>query len=391
MVHVVMVRSHYPDTRLQKEAASLKKGGNSVRLLVWDRGKLPASPDASGCEVKRFSARVQPDQLLVALYLPFWWLFVALDLALRDFDIVHAADFDTFLPAVIVAKARRKRIVYDIYDFYAEMIRFPVLPNLSKTCIAAVDRFLMQHADAIILPDPARMEQVGTAGAGKVAVVANSPSAEMLDGVRPNRNDGRFTVFYGGFVTGDRCIGEICQAIRDLPDVALSVAGPCSDEYQAELRQICREAGNIELSFGWLPYQEILARTLGADCLVALYDPRVPNNRYASPNKLFEAMLCGKPIVVNGGTSMTAIVETTGCGIVVPFGDHDALRDAILRLKSDSSLRERLGRNARTAYDRLYRWGIMEERLLAVYRDLEAPGRLLSSEERPQQSRSFRG
>jgi len=370
MVHVVMIRSHYPDTRLEREAASLQHGNHSVSLLVWDRGKIPAAPDANGCEVKRFSARVQPDNLLVVLYLPFWWLFVALDLAVRDFDIVHAADFDTFLPAVFVAKIRGKKIIYDVYDFYAEMLRFPVLPNISKRCISAVDRYLMRHADAIILPDPARIEQIGAAGSENVAIVANSPAVGMIEGIRPHDNDGRFTIFYGGFVTEDRCVDELCRVVRDLPDVHLSIAGPCSEPYQEVLRRICRGAENIELSFGWLPYQEILARTLGADLLIALYDPRVPNNRYASPNKLFEAMLCGKPIIVNSGTSMTSIVRSTECGVVVPFGDSESFRETIRRLKDDPALKARLGGNARAAYDSLYRWGIMEERLLAVYRDL---------------------
>src|SRR5690606_28259584 len=121
-------------------------------------------------------------------------------------------------------------------------------------------------------------------------------------------------------------------------------------------------------------HREILARTLGADLLIALYDPRVPNNRYASPNKLFEAMLCGKPIVVNGGTSMTSIVPDSGCGMVVPYGDSESFREAILLLKGDPALRTRLGRIARVAYDTLCRWGIREVRLVAAHRDLPVGG-----------------
>lgn len=107
-----------------------------------------------------------------------------------------------------------------------------------------------------------------------------------------------------------------------------------------------------------------------ADLLFALYNPRIPNNCYASPNKLFEAMLCGKPIIVNSGSTMTSIVRDTECGLIVPFGDPDAFREAVQQLREDPSLRDRLGTNARAAYENLFRWEIMEERLSSTYGDL---------------------
>jgi len=126
------------------------------------------------------------------------------------------------------------------------------------------------------------------------------------------------------------------------------------------------QKGKIEF-LSWLPYDEVIRYTRNADILFALYNPNIPNNRYASPNKLFEAMMCSKPIIVSDGSSMADIVRKENCGLVVPYGNVEAIKHAILTLKDNPELCTQLGRNGRGAYEEKYSWKIMEERLLAAY------------------------
>ena len=91
---------------------------------------------------------------------------------------------------------------------------------------------------------------------------------------------------------------------------------------------------------------------------------------FASPNKLFEAMMYEKPILVSKGTTMTDIVEKENCGLAVHCNSVDEIRKAIIRLKDDPDLCRQLGANARRAYEERYNWVIMEQRLLAIYREL---------------------
>jgi glycosyltransferase involved in cell wall biosynthesis len=81
-------------------------------------------------------------------------------------------------------------------------------------------------------------------------------------------------------------------------------------------------------------------------------------------------MMCGKPIIVNDGAPMSKIVRAEGCGIVVPYGDVDAIKEAVLRLKNDPALRQELARNGRRAYETSYSWEIMESRLVDAYKEL---------------------
>jgi glycosyltransferase involved in cell wall biosynthesis len=144
--------------------------------------------------------------------------------------------------------------------------------------------------------------------------------------------------------------------------------GYCSSlAYAERLRKMCAGMTNVALNLKGVPYETIIAQTAMADLVVALYDPRIPNNQYASPNKLFEAMMCGKPILVSEDTSMAGIVRKENCGLVIPFGDVERITEAIKGLKSDPILCATLGENGKRAYDTKYDWILMEKRLAELY------------------------
>jgi glycosyltransferase involved in cell wall biosynthesis len=123
----------------------------------------------------------------------------------------------------------------------------------------------------------------------------------------------------------------------------------------------------VELQLEWQKPERIMESVRSSDALFAIYDPSVPNNRFSSPNKLFEAMMCAKPIIVNAGTSMDLTVREEDCGIVIDEISPEAIRKAILTLKTNNELRERLGENGRRAYDQKYGWSIMEKRLIDLH------------------------
>jgi len=78
-------------------------------------------------------------------------------------------------------------------------------------------------------------------------------------------------------------------------------------------------------------------------------------------------MMCGKPIIVNEGTSMANIVARENCGLLIKYNDVRALKNAIVLLRDNPKNTVILGENARAAYFK-YSWDIMEKRLLELYR-----------------------
>ena len=95
----------------------------------------------------------------------------------------------------------------------------------------------------------------------------------------------------------------------------------------------------------------------------------VPNNRLATPNKLFEAMKFGKLAIVSDGTVMADIVREHDCGIPVPYGDAGALAAAIDALQ-DETRYDAMCDNALQAFLSHFNWEVMWPRLTRLYRDL---------------------
>jgi len=373
MRKIVLISSHFPNVRMEKEAKTLADHNYTVTLIGWERwGAHPLLNGEGSYRVKKLRLNVPPNSLKVAFYLPIWGLFVTWQLLVGHWDVIQAIDFDSFIPVLPIAKIKRKPIVYDIADFYADTIGFPILPGLSRKITAKIDRTLMKFAVVIILPDESRIKQVGLDTTRKpVVIINNSPDQGILRSiVSKNLEDKPFTVFYGGGIGKWRGIIEMCLAVKDLPDVQLVIMGPCSPSFEAELQEVCKNTDNIKLHLSFVPYKEVIAETINAHLLFALYDPADHNNRFASPNKLFEAMMCRKPIIVSDGTSMVDIVRKENCGLVVPYGDVQAIKEAIVKLQSDPSLRQKLGANGRKAYEEKYDWQIMEQRLLTLYQQI---------------------
>jgi glycosyltransferase involved in cell wall biosynthesis len=106
-----------------------------------------------------------------------------------------------------------------------------------------------------------------------------------------------------------------------------------------------------------------------ADITFALKDPSVPLNRYICGSKLFEAMMCSIPIIVNKNSSAALKVKKHNCGIVVDANDQFEIELALIMFIKNPALREQLGNNGRRTYETIYDWDFMEERIQHVYKN----------------------
>jgi glycosyltransferase involved in cell wall biosynthesis len=357
---ILMVIS-YPDTRLRKEIDTLLKCGYEVKVIIWERG-WPFTCDKK-VDVKGLGLNAPIGRINSLLYFPIWFLYLVFWLFKSEWDVVHAVNFDTYLFSLIAAKIKNKPIIYDIYDFYGDM-----MPAILRNIIIKVDKRLLPFSDVLILADEARVEQIGGNIHKNIFTINNSPEEYNFDKNYHEDNINTFKVFIGGKILKERCLDVVISAIGKIEGAKLSIRGHCDETgYKQQIMQLSQKFDNIDMYLDGVPYEEIVKGTLNADLTIALYDPDIPNNRYASPNKLFEAMASKIPIIVNENTSMADIVRKEKCGIVIPYGNEEALIWAVSRLKNDLSLQKRLGDNGRKAYENKYNWTIMENRLNSIY------------------------
>ncbi len=366
-----------PDPRVEKEARTLSQAGYAVTLVGWDRSaRLLQEDELDGMRMIRLPIRADyasgmrnlPDLLRWQ-----WGLLSWLRHHHQDYDLIHACDFDTILPALLCRRLYRKKVIYDIFDFYADHLR--LTPDFIKQTIRAIDLRALDRADAVILVDDSRWEQIHGSRPQRSAVIYNSPediSFAAKPGLAGSQNlvspqASSLHIVYVGLLQVERGLFELITVLHQHPDWSLDLAGFGGDE--THLVNLAEDMPNVYWH-GRVSYPRAIEISSGADVLIATYDPSIPNHRYSSPNKVFEAMLLGIPVIVARDTNMDRIIEQADCGLVVPYGDVSALEAALLCLQSDRDLRRRLGENARRAYDTTYSWEIMADRLLKLYEEV---------------------
>jgi glycosyltransferase involved in cell wall biosynthesis len=101
-----------------------------------------------------------------------------------------------------------------------------------------------------------------------------------------------------------------------------------------------------------------------------MVNPDDLNNRIALANKQFEAMVCGRPIICTKGTYSGEITEREELGLAVEHNE-EALKQALIKLRDNPTLREKLGRNALKAAVTKYNWQKEEAKLLELYKSLQ--------------------
>lgn len=370
---VTLIRARAIDPAVNKVAKTLSEHGYDVKLLVWDRQNTLTVKGDEGYRLCKFGFKAPYDKLSVVFYFPIWWTYEFFFLLKDKCNIIHACDLDTLIPAIPAKLIKRVPLCYTIYDFYANNLpngRFQVVRRLVRSLVAGVEKFGIGFAKILFLVDEARYEEVRGARINKLAYIYNSPPDyfDVNQTKRQKKAAAGITVFYAGVINRLRGLQLMAKAVQDLDGIRLILAGAVHDE--AFLENYVLTSGKIQY-LGWLPsYEDVIKKTSEADILFRLSDPKIPKTRYESPNKLFEAMMCGKPIIVNDGSAMADIVRKENCGLVVPYGDVDAIKEAILKLKNNPELRQELGQNGRRAYENRYSWRIMEQRLLDSYRQL---------------------
>lgn len=371
---VVFLRSNpiAPDPRVEKEASCLAEAGYSVKVIAWDRSAgLPVREERGKVRIERLPIAARyghglanfPALLRWQIGLVHWLLAHR-----NEYAIIHACDFDTILPALWLKARHGKAVVYDIFDFYADHLR--ATPAWMKSLIRRVDTWAIGRADALILADDARIRQIKGASPRSVTVIYNSPEDEkqklerkILENMdSPGR--WQLKIAYVGLLQVERGLIELLQVLARRPEWHLDLAGFGGDEEQ--ILKVGRTMPNVTWH-GRVPYDEALTLSAEADVLVATYDPSIPNHRYASPNKIFEAMMLGKPVIVAKGTHMDELVRAGGCGLVVRYGDADGLEAALALLAADPVLRQALGAAARSCYEHSYSWERMRQRILDLY------------------------
>lgn len=132
------------------------------------------------------------------------------------------------------------------------------------------------------------------------------------------------------------------------------------------MKQAASKLSNVKF-LGYVSQHRIGLLLTECQLVYALYDPRLENNRIGAPNKLYEAMMFGKPLLAATGSYMQEVVVRGECGIVANYNDSLEIANTIFFLATNRSIADRLGDNGRKAFRESYSWNISSRSLISCY------------------------
>lgn len=366
----VIVKSHHEMLcpRLGREAQALAAEGHEVTILAWDRDCCsPEAEHRDNYQIHRFRFKAPYGPRMLPLLL-IWWFFEFWWLLKEDLDVIQAAELDTILPALVAAAIRRRPVIYELSDIYEDQVP---LPRILRKALLYIDKILMRLVDVVTIADEARIKELnGIPNRNVMVIYFNSP-ADLLKGTDTSLRQGdAFTIFYAGQLCRKRQLNldTVIMAITGTDNVNLIIAG--YGDLVEEIREWSDKLPDKVQFIGQISHPEVLERTMTADLLIALHDPTLLTNQFGIPNKLFEAMMCRKPILVSKGTVAAEIVEKENCGLVVDSSSTEEIKEAIIRLKESPELCQLLAANGRRTYEQRYNWEIGRQRLVNLYNEM---------------------
>lgn len=356
----------YDDSRATKEIYSLVDAGFKVIVLGWGRRE-----DASlKCAEAFKDVKNEVSFSFYSVLLPTgigmrnidklfgWFQWVKRKVKCMDqISLIHACNLDGGICVYRFCKRNRIPFIYDIYDYYVDAHH---IPNIAKTIVEKMEINVINNANTTIICTEERRVQIGKATPKKIEVIYNSPDIDNLNDVEIKSD-----YAYCGSLCEKRLIKEILDEYINNTDLVINFAG--NDSYYEYVKKISNDYANFNF-LGTLPYSEVLKIESEARVISAIYEPSIRNHKLCAPNKFYEALALGKPIIVCRGTGLDKIVENEKIGIVIAY-DAKQFYTALRTLLSDKSMCEKMGLRARKIYEEKYRWSLMKKRLEKIYNE----------------------
>lgn len=270
--------------------------------------------------------------------LPFRSAFVNAAASLEG-DVIQVHDLPALEAGVELATKRNAPLVYDAHELYPEQRSFSAMQR--RICSEAEAR-LIKHAHLVFAVNESigrEMAQRYAIDMPKVLLNAIDPPATFdasrnYDLLREKIGLGkerRILLFQGGFAP-NRNLGNLVTAFAKVttPDVDLVMIGFGS--FGDTLRVIARKHGVLDRRVFFLPavpQSELLQHSASADMGIIPYPHVDLNSYYCTPNKLFEFIQAGLPILANQSPELERFVQTNGFGLTTPMKNARQIAEAI--------------------------------------------------------------
>ena len=363
---VSVINDLVTDQRVNKSCLALQKAGYEVLLVGRKQRKSPPL-DERPYTSHRMKLLFEKGPFFYAEYnirLFFFLLFHRANLFLSN-------DLDTILPNYFVSKLKSCHLVFDSHEYYTETPELVDRPKVQKVW-KKIEGFVVPKLDEMITVCDSIADLFREKYGVKVHVIRNIPPRKALPPKGDKQvlglpTDKHLLVLQGSGINIQRGAEELVHAMTFLDDSFLMIIG--GGDVLPILKQMVKD---LKISdrvrfFPRMPYQQMMAYTQLAELGFCLDKDTNLNYRFSLPNKLFDFIQAGVPIVASHLTEIEKIIRKYDLGLFIENHEPETIATTIKDALSDAERYECWKRNLAFAAQDLC-WENEEQKLLEIYR-----------------------
>tara|TARA_Y100001970_G_scaffold286320_1_gene408189 strand:- start:2299 stop:3525 length:1227 start_codon:yes stop_codon:yes gene_type:complete len=382
-------------------AKSLSKMGHRIILLAWDRNaKGDETFTTDWGTIWKYQEQCSLNNpLSFARKLPGFlrwstWQILAFQKIEKDI-ILHYHDLDSLIGGVFTSKLVQVPLVYDCHENYPGLVK-GAISTRGANILHRLESYLLKFCTGIMAAGPAgyiRLKDMLKTGVNapfnadenealkvlnmsqneflntKVTRVGNAKrlDAYPLSRIEKRKRKKKFRLLYIGVLEKhpSRGIIETAITVNKMKGIQFDIGG--FGTLVPTITKICEKMENVNY-MGSIHPDNVPLQTIESDAILMALDPKNDNNRMSAPNKLFEAMSAGVPIITCKELLMGKFIENEEIGLTFEWGKWDRLKASLMKLIYDEELRSRMGRRGRKLAEKTHNWDKCEERIESLYR-----------------------
>jgi glycosyltransferase involved in cell wall biosynthesis len=303
-------------------------------------------------------------------------------LGVKNVDLVWGTSPPIFqgVTAWLLARLKGAKFLFEVRDIWPKfaiavgVLKNPILISMSEW----LERFLYRRADRVMVNSPGFIGHVTSQGAKRVELIPNGADPSMFD---PSNNgldfrhahhlEDKFIALYAGAHGMSNDLDVVLDAAKLLADaknIRIVLLGDGKEKAALQKRAEQMQLSNVSF-LPSVPKSEMSQALAAADACIAILKP-LEEYKTTYPNKVFDYMAAGRPIVLAIDGVIHEVMDAAECGIFSQPGDPSAMAQAIRQLASDPQTSRQMGLNGRKYLEENFSREVIGEKLVDLLEEI---------------------